>query len=264
VFCHVSSYGPVGPRADWPGYDQLYQASAGWEYEGAGEGNPPMWHRFGMMDHQGAMASLVATLLALIERGRTGLGSSVNSSILGASVLTMSETHVQPDGTLAPYDRLDAEQTGIDPGYRMYQAADGWVMISALAPGALDRLAANLGAEDTGKLEASIAGQESAEVVDAAAEAGVVAEVVRLDQLQSFLDDPGNDQAGLVARYHHPTWGLLEQIGALWQFGHRELRIERPPPILGQHTREVLAEVGLDPAAVETLVTSGVAVDAGV
>ena len=45
IYCHTSSYGPRGPRADWPGYDQLFQSSCGWEVAGAGEGNPPMWHR---------------------------------------------------------------------------------------------------------------------------------------------------------------------------------------------------------------------------
>ena len=74
VFCHVSLYGPEGPRADWPGYDQLFQSIAGWESEAAGRDNPPMWHRFGMMDHQAASASVVATLLALYHRERTGRG----------------------------------------------------------------------------------------------------------------------------------------------------------------------------------------------
>ncbi len=58
VYCHTSSYGPQGPRADWPGYDQLFQSSCGWEVAGAGEGNPPMWHRFGFMDHLCAMGSV--------------------------------------------------------------------------------------------------------------------------------------------------------------------------------------------------------------
>ena len=60
VYCHTSSYGPVGPRGDWPGYDQLFQASCGWEVAGVGEGNPPMWHRFGFMDHMCAMGSVIA------------------------------------------------------------------------------------------------------------------------------------------------------------------------------------------------------------
>ena len=55
VYCHASSYGPQGARADWPGYDQLFQSSCGWEVAGAGEGNDPMWHRLGFMDHMSAM-----------------------------------------------------------------------------------------------------------------------------------------------------------------------------------------------------------------
>ena len=72
VYCHTSSYGPKGPRANWPGFDQLFQSASGWEYEGAGEGNRPMWHRFGMMDHQNALASLTATLLAVYHQRKTG------------------------------------------------------------------------------------------------------------------------------------------------------------------------------------------------
>ncbi len=64
VYCHASSYGPEGVRADWPGYDQLFQSSCGWEVAGAGEGNDPMWHRLGFMDHMCAMGSLISTLLA--------------------------------------------------------------------------------------------------------------------------------------------------------------------------------------------------------
>ena len=84
VYCHASSYGPTGPRADWPGYDQLFQSSCGWEVAGAGEGNPPMWHRLGFMDHLCAMGSLIATLLALYHRDRTGETQFVAGSLLAA------------------------------------------------------------------------------------------------------------------------------------------------------------------------------------
>src|SRR5438034_7527759 len=103
VYCHVSSYGPRGPRRDWPGFDQMFQASCGWELEGAGVGNKPIWHRFGMMDHQAAMASLLATLSGVYARDRTGEGQFVATSLLGACLLTVGETIVLPDGTLAPY-----------------------------------------------------------------------------------------------------------------------------------------------------------------
>ena len=131
IYTHVSSYGPRGPRKDWPGYDQLFQASSGWEYEGAGAGNKPMWHRFGMMDHQAALSSLYGTILALVERERTGEGQFVAASLLGASLLTSSETYLLLDGTLAPYARLDSRQMGLGAGDRLYQVADGWIALVA-------------------------------------------------------------------------------------------------------------------------------------
>ena len=72
IFCHTSSYGPTGPRADWPGYDQLFQAQCGWEVLTAGQGNSPMWQRVGFMDHLCAMSSALAVVLALYHRDRTG------------------------------------------------------------------------------------------------------------------------------------------------------------------------------------------------
>jgi crotonobetainyl-CoA:carnitine CoA-transferase CaiB-like acyl-CoA transferase len=71
---------------------------------------------------------------------------------------------------------------------------------------------------------------------------------VRLAQLDAFLDDPANDRAGLRASYRHALYGQLEQIGGLWDFGDLPLRLDRPPPTLGQHSREVLDELGLTEA----------------
>ena len=65
---------------------------------------------------------------------------------LGASILTISETHVRPDGTLAPYPKLDAAQTGLSAGYRIFELADGWIAVAAFTPAALSGLQAVAGA----------------------------------------------------------------------------------------------------------------------
>lgn len=244
VYCHTSSYGPVGERADWPGFDQLFQAACGWEVLGAGEGNPPMWHRFGFMDHLCAMASVVATLLALRRRDETGEGQQVAASLLGSGVLTNGEVVLRADGSVTPFATLDADQTGVSAGRRIVEVADGWVAITAEDPDDLAR-------------------GTVAEALERLAAAGVPAEAVRLDQRDAFLDDPANRAAGLVASYEHGDWGRLDQTGGLWDFGDLALRIERPPPLLGQHTVEVLTEIGLDPATIDALLAGGSAVDAG-
>jgi crotonobetainyl-CoA:carnitine CoA-transferase CaiB-like acyl-CoA transferase len=249
IFCHTSSYGPAGPRADWPGYDQLFQAQCGWEVAGAGEENPPAWLRFGFMDHQCAMSSTVASLLALYHRDRTGRGQAVAGSLLGAGALTVSETFKRGDGTVVARPTLDAMQTGVSAGRRIVELDDGWIALAADNP---DQVA-TLGGIDL----------EGRKVDDALAElagAGVPAEQVRLGQRYPFFDDAANRAAKLVAEYRHAEWGKLEQPGALWYFADQEVQLHLAPPALGEHTVEVLREFGLDQPTIDGLLADGVAV----
>lgn len=246
IYCHVSSYGAKGPRKDWPGYDQLFQASAGWELANAGEDNPPMWCRFGMMDHLCALASVLATLLALARRDRTGKGEFVAASLLGAS-LASSETLVLPDGTLADYPRLDHLQLGVGPAQRLFRCADGWIVVDA--PG---REAMPDGLE-----ERALAGMAQAAALEALAAEGCPAVAVALDNGPAFLADADNRAARLVASFRHPTYGGYDQVGVAWSFGDLATPLDRPPPLLGEHSAEILEELGFDAAARDALIAAG-------
>jgi crotonobetainyl-CoA:carnitine CoA-transferase CaiB-like acyl-CoA transferase len=245
VFCHVSAYGPSGPRASWPGYDQLFQAATGWEVEAAGEGNPPMWHRFGMMDHLAAMASAVATLLALVQRQHSGQGQEVSSSLLGAAVLSMGHTYRRADGSLPESAHLDRAQTGTGPASRIYETADGWVAVVDRRRGAVDRLLAALGASVSGELERCFATTTTASVLAALGAVGVPCEPVRCAQREAFLDSASNHRCRLVVSYPHPAYGRIEQIGAFWDFGDLPLYLDRAAPTCGQHSEEILRELGV-------------------
>jgi crotonobetainyl-CoA:carnitine CoA-transferase CaiB-like acyl-CoA transferase len=260
VFCHVSSYGPTGPRADWPGYDQLFQASCGWETMGAGEGNPPMWHRFGFMDHLCAMSSVAGVLMALRERHRTGRATDVAASLLGAGVLTNSETYRRADGTLADVARLDREQLKVGPGERILETRDGWIAVSAKGPDEVTALCRAVGAADADGLAAAAVRHPSSALLETIVGAGVAAAEVRRGQREPFFDDPDHRAAGLIASYSHGQWGTLEQPGALWYFANQDVRLDLAPPLLGEHTVEVLTEVGMTREDVDALVSSGAAV----
>ncbi|MGA7416602.1 MAG: CoA transferase, partial [Acidimicrobiales bacterium] len=90
---------------------------------------------------------------------------------------------------------------------------------------------------------------------------GVPCEPVGLDQGEPFLDDELYRALGLVTSYPHAEWGRLEQVGALWSLGDLQVSLDRAPPALGEHTREVLSEVGLDGAHIAELLSQSVAVE---
>ena len=259
IYCHTSSYGPSGPRSEWPGYDQLFQAACGWESIGAGHGNPPMWHRFGFMDHQCALASVVATLLGLYRRRLTGQGSAVAASLLGAGILTVSETYVGPDGQLAPVAGLDAEQTQIEPGYGIIEVADGWIATACRTEEHRQALCAVAGTTSLDRVPAALAPRRRDGLLADLAAAGVPADEVREAQRDAFFDAQENVAANLVAAYSSAEFGHMEQPGAMWYFGDLDVRLELAPPALGQHTQEVLLSVGVDPTEIEHLIKGGAA-----
>lgn len=253
VYCHISSYGPLGDRADWPGFDQLFQAACGWEVENGGAGNPPLWLRFGVVDFYGALASVFATLLALIERERSGRGQAVAASLLGGAMLTMAEAVMLGDGTLTEIAHLDHDQMGVSPEHRLYRTGDGLIAVAALTPkeaGALHALAS----PDAEVFFAAHSADTAKDKLDAA---GVPAEIVREAQMYGYLDSAANHEAGLIAEYRHRDYGALRQIGALWDLGDLPLALGRAAPGLGEHSREVLAMVGLD-GLYDSLVEKGV------
>jgi crotonobetainyl-CoA:carnitine CoA-transferase CaiB-like acyl-CoA transferase len=243
IYSHVSAYGPTGPRKDWPGYDQLFQAQCGWEIAGAGENNPPIWHRFGMMDHQSALASLFATLLGLLQREVTDKGQAVSASLLGASMLTLSETVQLSDGTLTPVAKLDSEQLGITDSKRLFACADGWVAAIAEeqpTPSA-DALAKLTVDEAVSKLQAL----------------GIKVAPVLTNQAKAFLSNPAYKAAGLVAEYSHARYGNLRQPGAFWKFHGVQPEFKRGPPERGEHSEEILTEIGFPRNEIDALLDCG-------
>lgn len=250
---HISAYGPTGPRADWPGFDQLMQAACGWEVECGGEGNAPLWLRFGVGDHLAALSCVYAVLLALYRRNQTGEGQSVASSLLGAMLLTESEVLARPDGSLTEMAHLDAAQTGLSPGHRLYRCADGWIAVAAWEAAELRAFERVAGPEPEAFFAARVVAEALA-VLDAAA---VPCEPALEAQQQAFLDSPEHAAAGLHARYPHAVYGEMQQVGALWDFGDLPLALDRAPPALGQHSREVLERLGFPDDEIEALAGRG-------
>lgn len=266
IYCHTTIWGNDGPRRDWPGFDQLGQSSCGCEYELGGEGNPPVWYRFGMCDQACACQSAVAVLMALYHRARTGEGQFVDTSIVNGGVYFNSDVWIGPDGPVRR-PRLDRHQMGIGPLYRLYRTRDGYLAVVVCTDDEWTALAAALpavaGLRDdpaalTTALETALGSDTAAVWFDRLDGAGVPVEIADEAAATNWVDDPEWVAAGLVADYQHGDYGRFRQFGHLVHLSETPGRITGPPPRLGEHSREVLAELGYSDTEIQALRTKGV------
>ena len=281
LYCNTFMYGPVGPLAHLGGLDPLGQAASGleWQQGPVAAGNPPQWHRYGQSDVASAMPSVLALLLALFHRNRTGEGQSMWSSILHGSMLYTADSWLAADGTPSPRPPLDQEQLGLGPLYRLYETRDGWLQLAAVRAGHWPALCGVLHREDLVTdarfATAAARAERRAELTAVLAEAfladhalnwrraldaaGVPSEVsVDTCDGESVLFDDDLVRLGLVAEYEHPLLGRVRQFGNLITFSDTPGKPARPVPMVGQHTREILAELGYDEAAIDGLRARGI------
>ncbi len=258
VYCHTSAYGHTGSRAGWPGFDPLMQGYAGWSVEGAGTGNPPMWHRTGFIDFQCGLASLVATLLALYHRLGTGEGQFVSASLLGGAIQSMSDVFVLPDGSLSPVPKLDANQTGLSPFDRIYQCSDRyWIAVLAETEREQQALLDAFGAKGVDELEELIGRYSQDHALYKADQAGVAAVTVQLNGKDLFYESRANLEAGLTVKNRHAVFGELEQPGLYWYMAETALITGPAPPAIGEHTREICRQFGLSDETYAALEAAG-------
>ncbi len=228
-----------------------------------------------------AAAGLLAGLYAQVTGGG---GPGVATSLLGAGILLHSGVF-ERDGRLVRGPELDARQTGYGPGYRIYEGSDrrwfalvlpdreAWQRLASLpAAAGLPAQYAPLRGGSAGAaagaaeqvLEAVFATAPAAEWAGRLRGLGLLAELIEpLDRdgfRRAILDDPVNRQLGRVVSYQTADWGHFEQIGPLLRCGPAAAGGPRLMlPGVGEHTVEILTELGLPGEDIEALLAAKVA-----
>jgi crotonobetainyl-CoA:carnitine CoA-transferase CaiB-like acyl-CoA transferase len=241
-----------------------------------GRGGKPMWSFCSLGDTGNGFLSAIAILQALRERDRTGEGQFCDTSIVYAQLLNTSYVVARPDGTGFARPRTDALQTGFSALNRLYETRDGWLCLLAPSDDGFARLAAALGAEALARdarfaseraraqhdaalaaeLAARFAQRSAREAFAALDAAGVACEICDPEFALRLHDDPELRARGWTVSYGHPFVGKLDQIGLLCDLSETPGRVQGPPLVVGQHSREVLAELGYAPAEVDALCAS--------
>ena len=277
IYCSVTGFGQTGPYAARAGYDYLAQGMGGiMSLTGEPDGRP-MKVGTGIADVVCGLYAAVAVLAALHHRGRTGQGQYVDLALLDTQISWLVNEGLNYLTSGQVPKRQGNEHPNIVP-YNTLPTADGYFILSVGNDGQFARFCAFAGvpelAEDprfrTNKdrvtnREAIYAllpditrRKTSREWLEGLAGLGVPAGAV--NDLAEVFADPQVLARGMRISVPYPDspQGAVELIGNPIKFSETEVSYRRPPPTMGQHTEEVLDELGLDAAEQARLREAGV------
>lgn len=271
VYVSMSGYGEDGPYRDRPGQDLLLQAMSGAMLSAGREGEPPAPAGQFLADAITASTAFEGVLAALLHRERTGEGQLVTVNMLDAlTTLQMQELSVYTAGGVP-------QQRGTQPNahvyirapYGIFETTDGYL---ALGFADLQKLGeifndpsfAGMDPEEHGwshrdelyeTVSEHLRTQSTQHWLDVLLPAGMwVGPVYGYEDL---VNDPQVAHNGTFVEYEHPTEGRVKTPGFPYRFAKTPARIDRGAPVTGQHTREILQELGLDATVAESLLQAG-------
>jgi crotonobetainyl-CoA:carnitine CoA-transferase CaiB-like acyl-CoA transferase len=262
VYCSVSAFGRTGPRKDGAGYEALMQAFSGiMSITGEPEG-APVRAGVSFLDLTTGIFCAFGIVNALLHRTRTGLGQRVDGSLLETAV-TLLNYHAE--GYLltgAIPKALGSSHPSLSP-YRTFRCRDGqWIFIAGANDRFWQRLAPALGlghmatdprfavnierVKHRRELEAALVeaiGRHDREpLLKILEEAGVPATPV--NTVDQVMNDPQTAARAMIERVMHPRLGEIPVVGTPVKFSRMRAGVRRPAPLLGQHTDEILGELG--------------------
>jgi crotonobetainyl-CoA:carnitine CoA-transferase CaiB-like acyl-CoA transferase len=266
IVLETSGFGPTGPSATRSGFDPMMQAFCGHEVCFGGEGNPPLWNIWAFVDFAAGLMGSVAIMAALYHRARTGGGARLDVSLLNTGIFLLSELIQASDGTFHGAPPLNALRTGYRPTERLYQARDGWIVVAARGAAAARRFAEALDLADVATkpgdawAEAEATAMSSAvrkrgrsELLAALNAAGVWADSCDPAKSATIIQDPALIADGTVHHIDHPDYGRVTCLGPMFRLSRSRREAQKRAPMAGEHTRELLSELGYAAASIEDL-----------
>jgi crotonobetainyl-CoA:carnitine CoA-transferase CaiB-like acyl-CoA transferase len=276
ILCHLDAFGGPfrGPRSNYPGYDDLVQASTGVMERFGGSLESVEEHaHFGTIDVLAGLCAALATSIALLHRETTGKGQVARSSLAAAGQWLQARFMYDFVGR-PPFDEpRGPEAKGEGPYYRCYRARDGWFFLAAradLASAATAKLLTGPAPLQSQELEVSLAQIFNTQPVavwrDRLRELGVAVQPLNsLSRIrgQSFVDPDAARTIRFLRDSAHPSGHMVEHIDptAIRPSQATVVPLSAAPKY-GHHTRDVLRELGFKAAEIDELAAANVIADA--
>jgi len=275
VYASVTGFGQTGPHARRAGYNTIAQGMSGLMALTGQPGDPPTKVGGSVADLAAAFLAFGAVNAALIHRFRTGQGQHLDVSLVASTLALL------PDPAAHYFDsgkrpiRVGNRNPNLTPA-EAFRTKDGWVQVVVMNPDQYGRFCRVLG-DDTlatdpkfatndnrlahhdelkARVEAALAAATAAEWVTRFEAAQVAAGPIY--EFDEVFEDPQVKHLGLVAEVDQPGYGKAKMLAFPVRASATPARIRRPAPLLGEHTAEVLGELGLAKAEIERLAAAGV------
>jgi crotonobetainyl-CoA:carnitine CoA-transferase CaiB-like acyl-CoA transferase len=271
IYCSISGFGRTGPFADKGGFDLIAQGMSGLMSMTGEEGRPPIKAGSPIADINAGILAALGIAAAYAEKLRTGLGQVVDTSLFEAGLQQMywPAANYFGNGTILP--KMGSANPTSTP-YQAFRSKDGWINIGAANQNNYERLVEVLEMPELAsdrRFKSNSDRMRNREelvrlltdrlVTRTTAEWMVLFDAVGLPagpvlDISDALAHPQTGARNMIVETEHPVAGTVKGLGLPIRFSGGRNDSRRPAPLLGQHTGEVLMEIGYSQEDVEKLV----------
>jgi len=269
VCAHISAYGRSGPRVNWPGYDYLMQGETGFMYLTGEPDGPPSRMGLSIVDWTTGLTNMLGLVSSILSAKETGVGRDIDVSLFDTALFQTSYTSIWYLNESHKTERTPRSAHPVLVPSQLFKAKDGWLYVMAMTEKfwkiIIDKTGSQKISEDPKFLDFKSRLEnrdELTEVLDRVFQEKTVSEWMEIFagkipigpvyDLDQALDNPFVKDRGMIQSFSHPDKEKLRTLSNPILVDGDRLPVRRAPK-LGEHSDEILEDIGYSKQEIELL-----------